>query len=915
MRVASTEHAPGGRPVVALVLLAAFLCMAGAAAGQAIDNQLWETNGKVYAALVSGNTLYIGGTFTYVGPHTGRGVPLDAATGAVAGPFPEASGGAVDAVLPDGAGGWYVGGGFTRAGGAPRAGLAHVLSDGSVAAWNPGADGPVHALAIAGGTLYVGGDFAHAGGQARGRLAAFDLTTGLLTAWDPGADGAVIALAASGNTVYAGGWFANAGGQPRSRIASIDAATGLTTAWDPAADNTVYALAISGGAVYAGGDFASIGGQPRSRIAALDAATGSATGWNPAANGTVHALVPSGAVLYATGSFSTIGGASRNRIAALDLVSGSATAWAPTALAGTEPRALTVSGSTVYAGGFQFFWDYGSTNAFVRAMDAGTGATLAFSAPANDSVFALAASGDRVYAGGSFTSVGGVGRSYIAALDRSTGQVTSWSPGLAPTWLGAVYALQSAGNLVYAGGAFEMGTFGQASYRRNLVALDMSTGLPTTWNPKPGGLDPAVYALALSSNVIYAGGGFTSCGGSGRSCIAAVDLSTGLATSWYPTGGTQEVDALALSGNTLYVGGQFTTIGGLNRNRLAAVDAATAAVTAWDPAMSFAGYLPFVSALATSGNVVYVGGGFSIIGGQPRSRLGAVDAATGLATNWDPNPDSNVDCLLPVGSLVYAGGMFTSVGGVSGSALASLDAPTGLATAWAPGVISVPNFTYPRMLDVRALAATDYTVYVGGDFKSVCGQDRYYLAGISVDLPTPTLVSLMSARAETGRVRLSWLAADRVTSATLYRRTAASGWESIAALSANGEGVLAYDDTQIRAGTRYGYRLGLVSGGQELFLGETWVDVPALALALSGLMPNPTLRGLTVAFALPDALPARLTVLDVAGRTVAGLEVGSLGAGAHTVDLAGGRALPPGMYLIRLTQGARTLTARGVVIR
>jgi hypothetical protein len=51
--------------------------------------ETWVTNGKVSAIVRTANTVYIGGEFTYVGPCTGYGVPLDATTGRPAATFPK----------------------------------------------------------------------------------------------------------------------------------------------------------------------------------------------------------------------------------------------------------------------------------------------------------------------------------------------------------------------------------------------------------------------------------------------------------------------------------------------------------------------------------------------------------------------------------------------------------------------------------------------------------------------------------------------------------------------------------------------------------------------------------------------------------------------------------------------------------
>jgi hypothetical protein len=88
-------------------------------------------------------------------------------------------------------------------------------------------------------------------------------------------------------------------------------------------------------------------------------------------------------------------------------------------------------------------------------------------------------------------------------------------------------------------------------------------------------------------------------------------------------------------------------------------------------------------------------------------------------------------------------------------------------------------------------------------------------------------------------------------------------------------------------------------------------DAP-LAFALDPVRPNPSRGGaLTVRFSLPTDAPARLELLDVAGRRIASHDVG---AGQHTIDFGAGQRLEPGLYLVRLTQGANTRTTRVAVL-
>src|SRR6185503_17423578 len=92
---------------------------------------LWLANGTVQATALVGDTLYIGGNFSYVGPRNGGAGLLDATTGDPVAVWPAVNGD-VYCTIPDGSGGWYIGGIFTTVGGLPRDNIAHVLPNGSV---------------------------------------------------------------------------------------------------------------------------------------------------------------------------------------------------------------------------------------------------------------------------------------------------------------------------------------------------------------------------------------------------------------------------------------------------------------------------------------------------------------------------------------------------------------------------------------------------------------------------------------------------------------------------------------------------------------------------------------------------------------------------------------------------------------
>ncbi|MBP7551999.1 MAG: Ig-like domain-containing protein [Spirochaetes bacterium] len=666
------------------------------------------TDGVINSMVQKDGILYIGGMFKNVGRKT-SGALLDMSSDNENINFPAVNGN-VYAVISDGSGGWIIGGAFTKVGEYERNRIAWINSDGSVRDWNPNAsygsfDCYVSALAISGSTVYVGGLFITIGGQTRCCIAAIDITTGLATSWNSNASGTVRTLAISGSNVYAGGEFTTIGGQSRNNIAAIDVTTGLASDWNPGANGVVYTLAISGSNVYAGGDFTTIGGQSRNYIAAIDIATGLATDWNPNASWYVKTLTLSGSTVYVGGTFTTIGGQTRNNIAAVDITTGLATDWNPNA--SSSVSSLTISGSAVYAGGY-FTTIGGQNRNSIAAIDITTGLATDWNPNANYDVSALAISGSAIYAGGKFTTISGQSRNNIAAIDITTGLATDWNPNVDGDTNNNVSVLAVSGGNVYAGGFFT--SIGGQS-RNNIAAIDITTGLATSWNPNA---NYGVSSLTISGSNVYAGGSFTSIGGQSRNRIAAIDVTTGLATGWNPSA-NGVVYALAISGSNVYAGGFFTSIGGQSRNNIAAIDLDTGLPITWNPNASNR-----VSALVVSGSTLYVGGSFTTIDGKIRNRIAAIDLDTGHATIWGPSANDPVTKLVVSGINLYAGGYFTTISGQTRNRIAAIDITTGFATSWNP---DADNY-------VNSLIISGSVVYVGGNFSSIGGESRNRLAAI-----------------------------------------------------------------------------------------------------------------------------------------------------------------------------------------
>ena len=711
-----------------------------------INDGLWITNGTVYAVTPStdGNTLYIGGLFSAVGPYTGHGVMLDTVTGAAIPGFPKVNG-IVYCIIPDGSSGWYIGGNFTTVGTTPLNNIAHIKSDKTVdAAWNPNPDAyaTIRTLALSGPTLYVGGHFANIGGSARNNIAALNAATGQATQWNPDANDQVVAIAVSRTAVYIGGFFTQigdstvtmTGDSSRTYLAALDSIKGTVTSWNPKASNYVNALLVSGSKLYVGGMFSTFDSSyTRNYLAALDTGTGIPTSWDPEPNGNVNTMFFSGPTLYVGGSFTAIAGDSngvpitRNYLAALDTsaldtLTAYLKPWNPDA--DNSVTTLALSGSTIYAGGYFTHIGDSTKNTLVArnslaAFDTVTGQARIWNPRSNNYVFSLAAQGSIIYAGGSITSTGDSVRNNIAALDLTTGKATPWNPNAD----GFVYKISISGSTMYTGGYFT--SIGDSA-RNFIAALDLTTpiGIATPWNPNANGV---IQTLLVYNSKVYAGGFFTNIGDSARTYIAALDSTTGMATSWNPVPNNY-VYALTASGSTLYAGGNFTMMGSSIRRYIAALDIPTGTALPWDTSANGS-----VRALAVANGELFAGGYFTHFGDTTsttiRNFIAAVDAGTGKATSWNPGANTYIYALAISGSTIYAGGYSTAFGGSSTTfvetprhylgALSLND--NGSVTGWDPE----PN-SY-----VYALSTSGSNVYVGGDFSSIAGAYHSSVAGLT----------------------------------------------------------------------------------------------------------------------------------------------------------------------------------------
>jgi len=227
-----------------------------------------------------------------------------------------------------------------------------------------------------------------------------------------GVDGPVYALAVADGNLYVGGRFATAGGVLANNIAKWNGSG--WSALGSGVDDYVYALAVDGGNLYVGGNFTTAGGVSANHIARWDGSDWLALGSGMASGyPSIDALVLDGSGnLYVGGHFYTAGGVPANHIA---IWNGSSWKALGGGIAGPNPHETTVyalavsaGGSNVYAGGN--FTTAGGMSANCIALWNGShwsalGSGMGGSVPRIDAL-AVDGSGD-VYAGGGFTTAGG----------------------------------------------------------------------------------------------------------------------------------------------------------------------------------------------------------------------------------------------------------------------------------------------------------------------------------------------------------------------------------------------------------------------------------------------------------------------------------------------------------------------------
>ena len=209
-------------------------------------------------------------------------------------------------------------------------------------------------------------------------------------------------------------------------------------------------------------------------------------------------------------------------------------------------------------------------------------------------------------------------------------------------------------------------------------------------------INGVAWASAMANTTVYVGGSFTNARPDGaaagqntvaRSNLLAFNVTTGqlLSFSLNPTFNGQ-IRAMAVSPDKtrLYVGGDFTTVNGQPRSRIAAftisgANGSLSLVGNFAPPVNYV-----VRGVTATNSTVYAGGDFQSVGNAPRAFLAAFNASNGALLDWAPQATGGGGVAAvqvnPQGTKVAVGGSFTALNGSNnpGYGLGMVDAVTGV---------------------------------------------------------------------------------------------------------------------------------------------------------------------------------------------------------------------------------------------
>ncbi len=547
----------------------------------------------------------------------------------------------------------------------------------------------------------------------------------------------------------------------------------------------------------------------------------------------------------------------------------------------------------------------------------------------DDAVYAIAANGSNVYAGGKFSTSGGITTNHVARWDGS--QWYSLADGvMSQSDYSAVNAFTFIGNTLYVAGSFDI-----TSSPFDFVNIAKWDG--TSWSDCGYGLIgyqqyTTAYTLAAIGNNIYCGGYFKQSG-----IIRMRNFGMWDGSQWHATGSgfgngmDSYVNKVLAVGDDLWVGGMFENAGDTPAHYIAKWDG-----TQWNEPFNGTSYE--VKDLMQLGNDLYVAGGFTYVGNQMpaggiarwdgtawhslgngfTSTVYAIDhigtdiyvGRSGAVVNkWDGSQWTligtmggtveGVKDLAVIGTDLYAGGTFTDVNGVPANYVAKWDGSQW--TALGSGMNQ----------RVMALCAIGNDLYAGGWFTTAGGNEAKFLARWDGTQWYPVGGGMNDFVSGLAAIDGQLYVGGRFTmagdiQAHCIARWNGNSWDTFG--SGASSDVLSF--TKIGEDLYVGGYFESAGNKSSAFIGK-WLKYPVTDIYEGGVVtdeftvsPNPASTEVRILWNQPVERKVSIDIEDMTGRRVRLLRETILPAGHQEVSM-NISDLKPGIYLVRLnTRGS-----------
>lgn len=783
----------------------------------------------VYCIAVDGLSIYIGGDFTTYNGSARNRLAVLGGTGIIgSGTFNGGTNAAVRALSVNSRDRTlYAGGDFTSAGGTARAYFAQFsLSSWTVNGSNLLFNGPVRTIEFRASiysstNFFVGGDFTLVGGIPRGRLASFTASIGgtttldgLLNYW---LDAPCRSIVASGTAkILIGGDFTSVNGQSRLRFAAlsllpINSPTSTPTYsnlisdyGEIGPDDSVHTIESDAeGRPLLGGAFTGFASVPQNAFLRLYGDTGSQP---PAKPASISAATLSDTQIYVSwGSSSfasayTLEGSPDGSSGWTQLYNGTSTAFTEASLPTGSQRFYRVRASN-YNGSSVFTSAVSATTNSAAWLGAGSVQNSLPPGSINGAVSALLRQPDgKIVVAGSFTSLLGSSRKYIARLLPDLTLDSSFNPGVSAN--SPITQIQPAPN----GGIYIFGSFSTVSgVTRNYIARLTSSGaLDTTFNATSTDSD-WVFANGIriqADGRLIVFGNFDTVFGAPRNNIARLHLDGSTDTSFDCFPGS-DVKALAIQANgKVLLAGSFASINGITAKYFARVD------TSGFVDSSFAGSssssnISALTSLATGKH--FATGSFTSISGVARKYLARMNENGSVDTTFDPGISASTSSPLvfpqPDGKVIVVGS-FTSFANTTRWKTARLNADGALDSTFTVEAGSGSGLVN------AVLALPDGNLLVGGTFTAFGAGSRSYLVQLKGDgnANVPSVPQNLTGTAlSASSILLNWNQLPDEYSWKIERSPVGAGaWQQIAELEWD---VTSFTDTQLSTDTSFDYRI------------------------------------------------------------------------------------------------------------